>query len=210
MKRLALYVDGFNFYHAVNALRRPELKWVNLTRLAEQLAQPTERVVSVVYFSAYATWLPDAYARHRQYTAALEAAGVEVVMAHFKEKTVHCFNCQSTWTSREEKETDVHLALRFLADAEDDVFDRGMLLTADSDLVPVVRMVKQRHPRKNITVAAPPKRHRNGRNLQQVADGYFQVGTTKLEAALLHKDVSDGDGKVVARRPPEYAPPEAP
>ncbi|EHQ51514.1 hypothetical protein ECTPHS_02411 [Ectothiorhodospira sp. PHS-1] len=210
MRRLALYVDGFNFYHAVSDLRRPELKWVNLARLAAELAKPTERVASVVYFSAYATWLPDAYARHREYTKALKASGVEVVMAHFKEKTVQCFKCQSTWTSREEKETDVHLALRFLADAEDDVFDRGLLLTADSDLVPVVRMVKQRHPRKNITVAAPPKRHRNGRNLQQVADSYFQVGTTKLEAALFPEFVSDGKGNVVARRPPEYDPPAVP
>jgi len=207
MRRLALYVDGFNFYHAVNDLRRPELKWVNLFRLAEELAKPSEKVVSVVYFSAYATWLPDAYARHREYTSALQAAEVEVVMAHFKEKTVKCFQCQSKWKSREEKETDVHLALRFLADAEDNVFDRGMLLTADSDLVPVVRMVKGRHPKKNIAVAAPPKRHSNGRNLKQVADGYFQVGTKKLEAALFPELVYDSEGKVVARRPEEYAPP---
>lgn len=207
MRRLALYVDGFNFYHAVNDLKRPHLKWVDLAALASLMAGPDETVVAVKYFSAYATWLSGPYARHRQYVAALEARGVEVTMAHFKERTLACRNCHNTWISREEKETDVHLALRLLADADDDVFDRGMLLTADSDLVPVVRMTKARHPSKTITVAAPPKRHRHGRHLQQVADSYFQVGSTKLESALLPETVFDENGVAVAIRPAGYVPP---
>lgn len=207
MGRMAVYVDGFNFYHAVNDLRKPYLKWVDLHKLATLMAKPSETVVAVKYFSAYATWLAGPYARHREYIAALKARNVEVTMAHFKEKTLECRRCGNTWISREEKETDVHLALRLLADADDDVFDRGMLITADSDLVPVVRMVKQRHPRKIITVAAPPKRHRSGRHLQQVADSYFQVGTEKLKGALLPEVVRDTLGKPVAHRPPPYSPP---
>ncbi len=207
MQRLALYVDGFNFYHAIHDLRRPHLKWVNLYRLAELLARPGETVVAVKYFSAFATWLRDEYARHRQYVRALEAYGVEVTMAHFKEKKMRCFNCNATWVSREEKETDVHLALRFLADAEDNLFDRGMLLTADSDLVPVVRMVKARHPLKHITVAAPPRRHRHGRHLAQVASSYFQVGTSKLEKALLPEVITNARGQAIATRPESYDPP---
>lgn len=206
-KRLALYVDGFNFYHAIHDLKRPHLKWVNLFRLAQALSYPNEQVVSVKYFSAYATWLPDSHVRHREYVAALKACGVECVIAHFKNKSVRCGKCGKEWTSHEEKETDVHLALKILADAEDDVFDRAILLTADSDLVPVIRMVKQRHPKKMITVAAPPKRHNHGRHLEQVADQYYQVGITKLAQSLLPEEVLNG-GHVVARRPKEYDPPK--
>ena len=208
MRRVALYVDGFNFYHAVNDLARPHLKWINLHRLAELIAKPGETVVAVKYFSAYATWLPDAYARHRRYVQALRKFGVQTTIARFKDKTVQCRQCGSRWISREEKETDVHLALQFLADAEDDVFDRGMLLTVDSDLAPVLRMTKQRHPRKIITVVAPPKRHGHGRHLQQVADSYFAVGISKLEQALLPEVVSDDAGSVLVRRPREYDPPQ--
>lgn len=206
MKRLALYIDGFNFYHAVHDLNRPHLKWINLYRLAERLAYPDERVVSVKYFSAFATWLPAQHARHRQYVAALEACGVEAIMAHFKEKVIQCNGCHKQWISREEKETDVHLALKLLADAEDDLFDRAILLTADSDLVPVIKMVKARHRGKFITVAAPPQRYNHGRHLKVVADNYFQIGVSKIEQSLLPKEVLK-EGTVVARRPSEYDPP---
>lgn len=91
-------------------------------------------------------------------------------------------------------------------DADDDIFDRGMLLTADSDLVPVIRMAKQRSPSKELTAVAPPRRHNHGRNLQQVADSYFSVGTTKLEQALLPATVIDAAGNVLAQRPSEYTP----
>lgn len=206
--RLALYVDGFNFYHAVSNLKRPHLKWVDLFRLAQQLAREHETVVAVRYFSAFATWLPRPYARHRQFVKALQARGVDAVMAHFKKRTMHCHSCGASWVSREEKETDVHLALRLLADAEDDVFDRGMLLTADSDLVPALKMLKSRHPDKNITIAAPPKRYSQGRHLKQISDSYFSISPGKMERSLLPERVCDSDGVMVAERPRQYAPPD--
>lgn len=204
--RLALYVDGFNFYHAVNDLNRPHLKWVDLSRLAQQLARGHETIVAVRYFSAFATWLPGPYARHRQFVQALRVCGVDTVMAHFKERTMHCRSCGTTWVSREEKETDVHLALRLLADAEDDIFERGMLLTADSDLVPAVKMLKSRHPEKNITIAAPPGRYSQGRHLKQVSDSYFSISPGKMERSLLPEKVFDSNGVLVAHRPRQYAP----
>ncbi|MDN5871348.1 MAG: NYN domain-containing protein [Nitrococcus sp.] len=106
----------------------------------------------------------------------------------------------------EEKETDVHLALRLLADAEDDVFDRAILLTADSDLVPVVRMIKQRHPSRHLTVAAPPGRFSGGRHLQKVADSYFELNKRRLARHLLPEKVVDSNGRIVAVRPASYAP----
>lgn len=206
MHRVALYVDGFNLYHGLNDLKSPELKWVDLAALAQKLIKPHEELVSVVYFSAYATWLAGPYKRHQAYVTALQTRGVDTVMAHFKKKTVKCFECGSAWTSREEKETDVHLGLRVLADAEDDVFERGILLTADSDLVPVVRTVKDRHPEKTIATAVPPGRYDYGRHLQQVSDQYFSVAKTKVLNSLLPAEVWDADGQLVSIRPPEYAP----
>lgn len=207
MRRLALYIDGFNFYHAVHDLRKPHLKWANLWSLAESISWTNEQVVLVRYFSAYATWLPDAMKRHQSYVKALEHVGVDAVIAHFKTKAMQCKVCESKWDSREEKETDVHLALRILADAEDDLFDRAAILSADSDLVPVVKMVKARHPNKKIMVCAPPKRFGHGRNLQQVADQYIQISPAKIEASLFPKEIVDTDGNVVVSRPPEYDPP---
>ena len=34
MATVSFYVDGFNLYHAINGLHRPQLKWLNLRELA--------------------------------------------------------------------------------------------------------------------------------------------------------------------------------
>src|SRR5260370_33418478 len=94
--RVACYVDGFNLYHSIDALGKPHLKWLNLWALAGSLCRPGETLQKVAYFSAYATWLPDRYSRHRLYVTALEATGVECHMARFSERIAKCNSCRAT------------------------------------------------------------------------------------------------------------------
>jgi hypothetical protein len=147
MTRVACYVDGFNLYHAVSDLGRQHLKWLDIQRLAQSICRPGEILVKTAYFSAYATWLPAPYARHREYVSALKATGVDCHMARFNEKQAGCRSCGVTWKTHEEKETDVHFSLTFLEDAIDNVFDRAILISADGDHVPAVRRVRARCPR---------------------------------------------------------------
>lgn len=77
MTRIIAYVDGFNLYHAIHDLSRPALKWLDLWALTASLARQGETVTEVNYFSAYATWRPDAHQRHIEYVKALEQAGVK-------------------------------------------------------------------------------------------------------------------------------------
>jgi NYN domain len=160
--RVACYVDGFNLYHAIDDLQKPHLKWVNLWALAQSICRPDETLIKVAYFSAYATWKPDAYSRHRQYVAALKSANVQRHMARFSEKSARCRKCKATWKQHEEKETDVHFSLT-LEDAIDNVFDRALIVCADSDHVPAVRRVRTRLPAKQIFAATPPGRHAHAR-----------------------------------------------
>ena len=53
--RTIVYIDGFNLYHALDDLREPALKWVNLWSLSEKLLRPDDSLVAVKYFTAYAT-----------------------------------------------------------------------------------------------------------------------------------------------------------
>lgn len=85
-----MYVDGFNLYHAINDLKDDSLKWLCLRRLAESIIRPTEQLKKVKYFSAYATWMPEAYKRHRQYVQALREEGVQFIEGKFKKKYLRC------------------------------------------------------------------------------------------------------------------------
>jgi hypothetical protein len=40
--RVACYIDGFNFYHALDDLAKPHLKWVDLWALSASLCRPGE------------------------------------------------------------------------------------------------------------------------------------------------------------------------
>jgi uncharacterized LabA/DUF88 family protein len=205
--RVACYIDGFNLYHSIDDLQKPHLKWVDLKALAQSLCRPGETLTRVVYFSAYATWMPDRYARHRAYVAALRHIGVDCHMARFSEKSARCNKCGATWKRHEEKETDVHFCLTFLEDAIDGVFDRAIIISADSDIVPSVRAVRRRLPGKQVFVATPPERHYAARELLKVCQSGTSITQGRIAKCLLPEVLTDAAGKEIARRPAEYAPP---
>jgi uncharacterized LabA/DUF88 family protein len=202
--RVACYIDGFNLYHAIADLDKPHLKWVDLQALAASLCRKGEDLVKVAYFSAYATWLPPQYARHRQYVAALRHLGVECHMARFNEKTAQCFKCGASWKQHEEKETDVHLSLTLVEDAIDSVFDRAIIIGGDGDIVPAVRMIRRRLPGKQMFVATPPGRHALARELINACSSSTNITPGRIARCLMPQTLRDPNSNVVARRPPEY------
>ncbi|MCW5713966.1 MAG: NYN domain-containing protein [Bauldia sp.] len=205
--RVACYVDGFNLYHAVNELAKPHLKWVDIHAVAASLCRPGETLVKVAYFSAYATWLPGSYARHREYVAALRNSGVECHIARFSEKEASCKHCGSRWKQHEEKETDVHFSLTLLEDAFDNAFDRAILISADSDHVPAVRRVRTRFPGKQVFIATPPDRFGKARDLISAANSGTAITAGRLARNLFPATILDAHGVTVTTRPPSYDPP---
>jgi uncharacterized LabA/DUF88 family protein len=201
MSRIIAYIDGFNLYHAIHDLGRPALKWLDLKALIVSLARTGESVTEVNYFSAYATWRPDAHKRHFEYVKALEHAGVTCIMGHFKSKQRTCRSCGAQWTQHEEKETDVHIAARIVVDACEDRYDRAILITADSDLVPALDIVKARYPAKQLFVAAPPKRFSHARGLKPA----LELTAGRLTKCRLPEAATDQAGRVLFTRPSTYA-----
>jgi NYN domain-containing protein len=193
--------------HAIHDLQKPHLKWLDLRALAQSLCRDGEQLVKIAYFSAYATWLPGPYARHRQYIAALNFLGIDCHMARFSEQTARCNRCGNTWKDHEEKETDVHFSLTFLEDAMDNVFDRAIIISADSDHVPAVRRVRERFPGNQIFAATPPGRHNKARDMLNACHSGTPITPGRLAKCLLPAVITDPAGVVVTTRPTSYAPP---
>lgn len=205
--RVACYVDGFNLYHAIDDLGQPHLKWVDLLALGKSICRADEDLVKIAYFSAYATWLPEQYARHRQYVAALKYLGVECHIARFSANDAQCKKCKTKWVRHEEKETDVHFSLTLFEDAVDDVFDRAIIISADGDHAPAIRRVRKRYPAKQMFLAAPPNRHTRARELREVCGSSTMITQGRVAKCLLPEFVTDDSGKVIAQRPAKYDPP---
>jgi hypothetical protein len=90
MPNVTCYVDGFNLYHALDALDEPRFKWLNLKALAETFLRPGEALQCVAYFSALMVWDREKMMRHRAYIAALKSVGVEPVLSKFQKTRKHC------------------------------------------------------------------------------------------------------------------------
>lgn len=206
MPKVSFYIDGFNLYHAIRGLNRPELKWLNLQALANSFLEKQDTLVGVTYFTAPMIWDPEKYHRHVEYIAALEATGVEVVKSKFLKSSKYCKAFSRYCDFHEEKQTDVAFAVRVLRDAHLGVMDRAILVTADSDQIPLVSEMTEAFPTMQVHIAAPPGRMREARELCSVATRRSEISAGRLATCLLPRNVSDENGRVVARCPNSYLP----
>jgi uncharacterized LabA/DUF88 family protein len=211
--RVAVYIDGFNLYHALVDLQQPHLKWLNLKNLSEYLIKPrSQRLVSVKYFSAFANHFSNteqvgSLVRHRLYVAALEAKGVECLMGNFakRDRYFRGRGYRARWRRYEEKQTDVGIGVHLINDAHNDRFDRALVIGVDTDLLPVFELMRTEFPEKPVVCVAPPHRQHH-RDLQRVAAECEVIKVSQIERSLFGATVTCG-GSVVARRPRPYRPP---
>lgn len=205
-QRAAMYVDGFNLYHALNDLGQPHLKWLNLQAVARLLvAGRPEDVVRIVFCTAVPTQSVEKQNRHRLYVRALEGTGVTVFKGHFSEEPRHCRKCGHQWQHPTEKEGDTSLAITVIDDAHRDRFDVAYLVSADGDHAPVARMIRDGFPSKRLVTVAPPNRQHNFK-IRDAAHSKSAITADLVEKCLFGRAVPDENGNMVIR-PPAYDPP---
>lgn len=206
-QRVVCFIDGFNLYHAISALCRPELKWIDLRALSKVfLKSHSEKLLQVFYFSALAEHVSESSQKcQKAYIRALELTGVKIVLGHFKKKNRKCPSCDYRWIGHEEKETDVNIALTLLDLAYQNAFDRALIISNDSDLVPAIQMVRKNFPQKQITTVAPPHQF-HSRELIQVSSDKTKVSLDHLERCFLPTVVTDASRLISVSRPIEYTP----
>lgn len=205
-KRVIAFIDGYNLYHAMDDAGRHDLKWLNLWELCESLIRNDSRadLVGVFYFSAFATWKPEQYARHRQYVAALKSAGVKTILGNFKKKPRKCNRCLNEWTAHEEKESDVNIAIHLLDKAHGDEYDEAIVLSADTDLTPAIQMVRHKYKSKTIIAVLPPGRQYVG-SLIDAASSKIRISFELLAKCQFIDQLTATTGEVITI-PDKYKP----
>jgi len=203
MKKVISLIDGFNLYHAIHDIHDcRKYKWLNLKKLTQCFMQRNEELTEVTYFSAYATWKVDKVARHKIYVSALKAAGVKTVLSEFRIVDKFCTLCKKWYKTHEEKRTDVQIAISLFKGAINDVYDKAIIISADSDLAPSIEAVKSVFPHKHIHLVIPIQRR--AEFLKQVADSYSKIKRKHLASSQFEDTVDLGDGQIL-KRPSEWS-----
>jgi uncharacterized LabA/DUF88 family protein len=207
-RRVRVYIDAFNMYHAIDALGDHALKWVNLRRLSEGLLRSGEILTEVNFFTAVLTWNHEKQQRHRNYLAALQAVGVTIHEANFKTAIRICPEFGHKCKFREEKQTDVAIAVKLVADALQGQVDRAILVTADSDQIPAARFV-QSLPNVSLSLVFPPRRRSHARELGSIIPDRLELTEGRLRNCPLPRTVFNSVGKAVAHMPAMYLTPRS-
>ncbi len=205
--KAALYIDGFNLYHSVNDLAEPFLKWCNFWRLGETIIpQVSERLVKVVFCTAYYPGDFGKKVRHERFIKALAAVGVETILGHFSTEPADCRSCGRKWHKPTEKASDIHLALTIYDDAINNVYDTAYLLTSDTDQAATARFIKERQSSKKIVSVSPPGREHSQHILSHTTHK-IALNKDSIERCLFRNVVFDSNRTAVLR-PHEYDPPD--
>jgi|HubBroStandDraft_3_1064219.scaffolds.fasta_scaffold77392_2 hypothetical protein len=198
------YVDGFNLYHGLRDKYRHRYLWLDLEQLVRRL-RPADRIVAVRYFTALVRDDPAASSRQRTYLDALAAHSggtVEVVLGRYQSKSVACRQCGNIWTSYEEKETDVNIAVSIVSDAAANASDIALIISADSDLCPAIRTARSLNPGRGMIAAFPPRR--SSFEIRSLIRGAFTIGAVDLRNSLLPHAVADLSTGPVHKRPGKW------
>lgn len=205
MRRVIVYFDGFNFY---NGLKEHSGKfqqwlnyyWIDLYKLCQQFFTESEGndLVEVKYFTAPPSNLQKRSRQGAFFSAnqAINGTKVSIHNGHYTKKEIECFAlCKEKFTVPEEKCTDVNLALSIVADCLDGIVDTVVLVTADSDQVPTIKMVTSRFPHIKLKVFFPPSR-KSADILNRVKQVIFlENHEEKFKASKMPGEVTGGGKK---------------
>ena len=201
MKRVMVYVDGFNLYFGLRSKGWRRHYWLDLVRLAQALLKPDQQLEQVHYFTSRIRANAHNTADMQRQNAYLEALSTlpELVMhfGHYLEKPRACRHCGAQWMDYEEKMTDVNIAVQLLSDAFADRFDTALLISADSDLTTPVRQLRELFPDKRLIAVFPP--NRRSFELTNAASAAFTLGEANLRQSQLPDRITRADGFVLQR-----------
>lgn len=192
------FVDGFNLYHSLK--EDPHCRrflWLDLVKLANRFKKNEDELVGVYYFSALAIWKPESVKRHQIFLSALKNRNVQIVLGEFKTKDRYCYRCRSTLQSREEKQTDVNIAIYLLEEAFKDHYDTAFILSGDTDLVPAILSVKRNFANKRIGVLFPINRWAN--ELKTVCHFWRKIDKKDLSQSQFPDQISLPSGAILNR-----------
>ncbi len=163
-QQVIVYVDGFNFYHGLKEKARTDKKWkkfywLDLVEFFSKMMLPYQELKEVIYFSARPLNQGASDRQNTFFLANKQNPKFRLVLGKYLKKDILCRNCSNIIHSYEEKETDVRIATQIINDVYKEKCDTSIIVSADSDMIPSIELVREIKPGHKICVFFPPLRH---------------------------------------------------
>ena len=168
MKRVIVYVDGFNFYYGLKTEQRwKRYYWLDVVSLFEKFMRPDQELIAVKYFSARPERQDKNERQYAFFQANKENPRFKLILGKYLSKEITCFRCGNIIHTYEEKETDARIVTQIVADAYEKNCEVAIIVSADSDMIPAVELAKSAGQK--IFIYFPPNQYSS--NLSSLANG---------------------------------------
>ena len=143
-ERVAIFIDGRNFYHSTKKLKNEGVE-IRLQDVVYELAGNRE-LVNVFYYNALLDeeHNPETYKMHNEFLNILrKIPKFKVVLCDVRK-----MENEDGSFSYEVKGDDIHLAHDLLIGSFDNLYDAAIIVSGDADFIPVINTVRKRFKKK--------------------------------------------------------------
>ena len=145
MKRIAIYIDGSNFYFSVKKKFKCR---INIEKFCKKLVGENNLVKINYYIAPVGLSSPEMYVEQQRFFEKLKMIeNLRIVFGRLEKRK------RDGETYFVEKATDVNLALDLVLDAQANEYDEAYLLSNDGDFSGAVKAVIERFEKKVVYVA---------------------------------------------------------
>jgi uncharacterized LabA/DUF88 family protein len=189
-QKVIVYIDGFNFYHGIIENGWKKYLWLDLISFSQKLLRPYQELVKVRYHTSITVSSKEKRERQNQFISANQ------MHPKFDLQLGKMKFLNNTYI---EKETDVRIAVNMIRDVIFNNCERSVLISADSDLVPVLDFISEINAKHKTIICFPPKRF--SFELQQRAKKYVHLQNYEhlFRSSLFPEEILLTSGKVLTK-----------
>ena len=197
--KIIIYIDGFNLYYG--CLKNTPYTWLDINKMCHLLF-PDDEIIKIKYFTAPIKLRtndndPDKPNRQQIYLRALRTLpNLEIIEGIFLSHRISMKLADKEGYAlvikSEEKGTDVNIATHIVNDAHNNLFERAVVISNDSDLVTPINVVVQ-EIKLRVTVISPYEK--NNIQLKTVATDIKQIRKGLLKASQFDEKLMDDVGE---------------
>ncbi len=179
MNKVIFYIDGYNFYYGLKHKNWKQFYWLDIVLFCSKFLRRNQELAGVKYFSAPAVSNDKYKNQNAFFSANKNNPQFTLILGKYIKKKVKCSGCNSKYLVREEKQTDVNIATNMISDVFNNRCDISIIVSADSDLVPPVKLIREIKPNHKVFVYFPPKRFSS--ELNELADSSVNLEAHRLK-----------------------------
>jgi uncharacterized LabA/DUF88 family protein len=172
-KRVIIYIDGFNFYFGLKSKNWKKYYWLDIVAFFSEFIKDYQELVEVNYFSAPSIETDKNKRQSLFFSANKLNPKFILQLGYYSSKKMKCFQCGNSIQKHEEKQTDVNIATQIIGNVIKGKSDISILVSADSDLLPPLKLLREIAPTHKVFVYFPPKRYSS--ELRNFCDAFLNL-----------------------------------